>query len=166
MILLRRYAVVAASMVIVVAIGVTGAGKASASESPTYAYLCVQQSSTSLEYCALAQGSNAVDMTPLDLSYLTNWYYPTSGYGEISQANTNECMQLDNADGNIVREATCIGDAAEEWEPFGSYGQWRSKWDASLCLTFDLDAENLDAGGCGVGYTWYQDIFPVPTVGG
>jgi hypothetical protein len=36
--------------------------------------------------------------------------------GEIKQANTNLCMQLDHADGDIVRGAPCSNDLAEQWE--------------------------------------------------
>jgi hypothetical protein len=34
----------------------------------------------------------------------------------IKQANVNLCMQLDHADGDIVKGAACINDAAEQWK--------------------------------------------------
>jgi hypothetical protein len=79
-------------------------GAASATQSSKY-YLCT----TTQQLCAYARGSgNQVKMVPkASVSGLTNWYFPTNGYGVIQQANTTECMQLDHAAGNIVIESGC-----------------------------------------------------------
>jgi hypothetical protein len=54
-------------------------------------------------------------------SNTTNWVYPGMNsdgvfQGEIKQANTTLCLQLDHTDGDIVREAPCNDDLAEQWD--------------------------------------------------
>lgn len=81
----------------------------------TWTHLCVDDLLT--PYCALANGNGNQILMQLPASYTTNWTYPNidGTTGAIKQANVNLCMQLDHADGDIVRGAPCVGDFAEYW---------------------------------------------------
>jgi hypothetical protein len=79
----------------------------------------------------------------------------SGGVGDIKQANVNLCMQL-NASDNSVRGATCVNDAAEEWESYSNQSTkraefisiWASEHGESLCLSFadDPNDENYSDG--------------------
>jgi hypothetical protein len=89
----------------------------------------------------------------------TNWYYPDAGQiGEIKQANTNLCMQVDADAGGIILEATCTGAPYQEWfgEPSGV--EFETQWNTTDCLTYDQSGDNLDIHGCSDGSdpVWYQ----------
>lgn len=87
--------------------------------------------------------------------------------------DTNECLQLDHADGNVVVWASCNNGAAEQWDSFlykgGSY-QLQSVWleddnspSASDCLAFDAAENELKADPCDTSTTtpnWYQGFYP------
>jgi hypothetical protein len=157
----RRFGAAAVSAVAVVAVGITGAATASAATSRAYP-LCVDEAETfqgrpvEQPVCAYARNSDAMTMQNVGGS-VTNWYYG-KGYGEIKQANTDLCMQLDNSGGNIVIEAKCSSAKPpyQEWAPNGS-DQIRSKWGkTALCLTYDKDQGILKVGGCSLTNAWYQ----------
>jgi hypothetical protein len=160
----RRFAALGASLMAAAAIGVMGAGTASAST--TAAHLCVEFGGYDITDCAYAQGPKRTLMSPLQTTKsMTNWYYPTSGYGQFRQANTDVCMQLDAADGNIVIEATCRKasgttkvPAYQLWEPVATSDkggfEYRSEWNTTVCLTRDVSKFGsmttiyLDDRGC------------------
>jgi hypothetical protein len=89
----------------------------------------------------------------------TNWVYTdvNRGYGQIRQAGTQLCMQLDSAAGNVVIESGCNKSATyQEWAFLSTaqFGwQFLSKWHpsgqpgAQLCLTYNQDQKNLHIGG-------------------
>lgn len=182
-----RFAVVGASVIVSVAIGVATAGMASASN--TTSNLCVPDGiavgSVAQEACAYAQGPKAVRMLPVPpTTSITNWYYPTGGYAQIRQAGTGLCLQLDHDAGNTVIEAACVTTASkpsyQEWEPIpmsveeGSVFvyDFRSGWEATsadLCLSYDEAAPGkgttsqhgtLDVTKCSSvpGELWYQNF--------
>jgi hypothetical protein len=108
----RRCAAVGPSVIAAAAVGVAAAGPASAAtQSAKPANLCVDVPivhGLSVDGCAYAQGPNRVLIQGLSgTKGMTNWFYPTSGFGQIRQADTDLCMQEDAAAGNVVIEATC-----------------------------------------------------------
>src|ERR1700743_3420402 len=121
---------IAAVAVGVLALGaVLTAGPASAA---SFTHLCIDSPSVA---CAQAEGSGAQVQMQAPFSSTTNWVYPTVDNGvagTIKQANTNLCMQLDAADGLIVREAACNGDMAENWfnraNPTTHRTEFESQW--------------------------------------
>jgi hypothetical protein len=66
-----------------------------------------------------------------DPSQRTAWHESNTASGQISTTG-NLCMQLNDAGGDVVREATCNGDLAEQWEnvydPQAKRTQFRSLW--------------------------------------
>ena len=167
--LFRRFAALAASTLTAVAvIGVAGAATASAS-TPEPDWMCLVDEATTPpgDYgtllCAYAQGSNPIAMT-VERTTTTNWYFPAGGHGEIYQANTNNCMQV-NASGQVI-EAQCNGDPDQEWnvdDDTGVTGYWQFQSESELanCLTFNADRADLVVGGCG-STDWYQHFYPIP----
>ncbi len=151
MTILRRFVVVIASVIAMVAVG---AGVASAGPaSSTYRYLCTEDPYPN--FCATAQGaSNYVVMGMT--SSITNWYYPTgSAYTTIRQADTTLCMQLDHADRNRIIEATCGTASYQKWD-LTSRSQFRSEYDPSVCLTTPETGGILYVGGCSTTGSWTQ----------
>lgn len=119
-------------------IGVTPANAASAT------HLCTITDQT---LCADVAGSEvAVEMHVPSVVHVT-WTYPNvaGAYGAIKEAGVNLCMQVDHADGDVVRAAPCVGDAAEIWiNEYDSYTHrtlFISQWalgaynDQNYCLT-------------------------------
>ncbi len=142
--------------------GLALASGGTAEASSTYAHLCLDSEFV----CAQAEGSGyVVDMEGDNGQDITNWYYPTSGYQEISQADTKLCMEVDAAGGDVVIEATCAGLASERWEriPVGTdvfgetYYILQSDWDPSLCLAYNEEYGWLVADTCN-GNDWYEDF--------
>ena len=153
---LRRIPVMAATGVVAVGtlVGVTGVGAASASTA-----LCVNDGSAG-NYCASAGPSQfGVDMSNL---YASNWSYPTTPYQNtwyrtnsntayIQEAGTNNCLQLDHGDYNVVKLTTCVGDDADEWvnyyNPNTHSTEFISYWSEAddgynyLCLSFDAGGD-------------------------
>jgi hypothetical protein len=119
--------------------GITGiAGTASAA---SWTYLCAVNPVMSGDTgCMLAHGIDHHITMETPRTGTTNWTYPnTNGAeGEIKQANTNLCIQVNASDSDYVRENTCVGDAAEEWINFynAEYKEtmFKSVWNQSLCL--------------------------------
>ena len=137
----RRIAAVAAAALAVSALtGVAESGSASAA---SYTFLCAVNPDfgTSAPACLLSNGNGARISAETARTGTTNWTYPNVNgeEGEIQQANTNLCMQVNASDSDYVRGATCVGDAAEEW--INSYNpeyhetMFISAWNTSLCLT-------------------------------
>ncbi len=151
-----RLAAVASAMLVAAATGIVCAGSASAST--TASKLCVIPSNNNqIINCAFSQNQgNKVEMLTLAGPYvntMTNWYYPTKTWGEIRQADTNLCMQLDNSLSNDIILATCSSSGAsyQEWYPSSlSNGDtvFQSMWDRNLCLNDDIYTGLLDAAPC------------------
>jgi hypothetical protein len=161
---MRRFLAVVAGVIAAAAFGVTGAGAASAATA--YRGACVQQSSPGIEACAIAEGSQRqVQMQVLGIQATTNWYFPISTRGEFKQANTDLCLQVDHAAGNVVIEATCTGASYQKWDADAN-GGFKSEWDpkANLCLTYNEKKGSLVVGGCSKSPVWYQDFFEVITL--
>jgi hypothetical protein len=153
---LRRIPVIAATGVMAVGtlIGVTGAGAASASTA-----LCVSDGSAG-NYCASAGSSQfGVEMSNI---YASNWSYPTTPYQNtwyrtgsntayIQEAGTNNCLQLDHGDYNVVKLTPCVGDDADEWVNYYNPNTHRTEfisfWSEAdngynyLCLSFDAGGD-------------------------
>jgi hypothetical protein len=77
----------------------------------------------------------------------------------------NDCLQLDHADYNVVKPATCVGDDAEKWinyyNPNTHSTEFISFWSENddgynyLCLSFDaagtvVPGANFSETGCPV----------------
>jgi Ricin-type beta-trefoil lectin domain-like len=171
--LFRRVVALAASTVTAVAVvGVVGTATASASTvEPDW--LCVYTPPTNnvpqAQICAYAQGSNPIAMTSPD-STTTNWYFPAGGHGEIYQANTNNCMQVDAGDAYKVIEAQCNGANYQEWNVDDDTGDtlywvFQSAYAPAECLSYNRDAADLYIGGCDGSTDWYQQFYPIPQSG-
>jgi hypothetical protein len=164
-------------------IGITG-GTASATPSSA---LCIDQSGVGA-YCAygLSTSQFGVIMSPY---YSTQWTYPKSPYqddyysvpantGYIQEGGT-DCLQLDEADYQVVRLTPCANDDADMWENWYNPTTGRTEfvsedyYDGSydLCLSFDesgSDVPNaniidfikadpcIPGGGSGGTSHWYQ----------
>lgn len=157
---LRRIPVMAAVGVMAVGtlIGVTGVGTAWASTA-----LCVDDGSAGA-YCASAGPSQfGVDMSNI---YASNWNYATTPYqdtyyttdsntAQIQEAGTNDCLQLDHADYNVVKLTTCSTDDADKWvnyyDPNTDRTEFISYWsevdDAYNYLCLSFDAAGTDVPG-------------------
>lgn len=117
-----RIAAIAAALTISVVqlIGISGARPAAADPN-VYHHLCTFSTSNGqgLHKCAYSRGAGiAVSMLNARRKGETNYYYPNFGdpKGQIHEANTNLCLQVNASDGYAVREADCgINDAAEQW---------------------------------------------------
>jgi hypothetical protein len=137
-----------------------GSAAFGATDTATQDSMCI---SWTTEVCAIANGSSAIEMVA-PASNTTNLYPLGAGLeGEIEQQNTTSCMQLDASGGYIVIMATCTGASYQEW--IGVYNntyagvQYESKWDTSLCLTYNANGSDLKVGGC--GNDWYQSFIGV-----
>ena len=120
---------VAATLMSVAAPNALAASAAPSSGQPDF--LCIFDPGNDY-LCAYAQGSKPVVMTGVRKT-TTNWYYPAGGSGEISQANSTNCMQVDASAGYTVIEAKCTGASYQEWnvvdDPRATgYYQWQSKY--------------------------------------
>jgi len=159
----RRVVAVAAALVTAGAIGVAAEGRALADETQ-YEWLCSYSSSAeTAPVCAYAQGSGAViGMYPNPAPGMTNWYWEpfSQGYGTIRQANTQNCMQLNHAAGDIVIQATCSTSQSEEWE-YGNAWQIRNEAYPSLCLTYNQSRQILDAVNCEANIPWFQQFYGI-----
>ena len=151
----RQAIVVAVASAIVAATGVIGVGTASAA---TPREFCVNNSLI----CAFPEGGNAVAMlqtNKLDPLWL---YNGVNHPGQIQQAATGLCMQLDHNAGNIIIEAACNKASYQEWNPYLLAGSvvYASVWDGSQCLTYNQDLSRLDTVDC-TG-AWYQNFPGAP----
>jgi hypothetical protein len=161
-----RFSAMAGSGVLVAGalIGITGVGTASAATQPTT--LCVDSSSQGDE-CIYASGYAEWGVTMIPEGGVsgdyTDWSYPsTNGIGAINLGG-EECLQVDQAAGYVVRYTNCSGDAAEEWENVYDSGAHRtlfvSVWGLDngldLCLSADYSNGNVMADNCVSG--WYQE---------
>jgi hypothetical protein len=163
MAVVSRLAAVAASVVAVAAIGVAGPAAASAVTVPTPGqvptYLCTASQPA---YCTYAEGAHPVAMKQAGSGiHLTTWLFQLSGYTLIKQTNTDLCLQLDHAANNAVIESTCNKAASyQEWERVRAsvYWQYRSKWDPSLCITYNGQG-HLRAGGCSNPPVWQKEFY-------
>jgi hypothetical protein len=127
-----RIAALAAGLVAVAGlIATSGVGTASADLSTTYKHLCTYADTL----CAQAEGpGQQVGTIGPHTPGWTNWYYPVSGYQPIIQADTDQCLEVDQEAGNTVIESGCDSTASyQEWKPYGSH-EYFSRYD-SLCLT-------------------------------
>ena len=137
--------------------GVVSAGPASASVNEE---ICV---STMHSVCAYAHGSNAVEMIT-QTGTTTNYWLNGANHppGQIQQADTSMCLQLDHAAGNIVIEAACNGASYQQWQASlsnsGGGLAFSSSWNASLCLTYNESKAILDVVTC--NGAWYQSFIP------
>jgi hypothetical protein len=116
-----RIAAIAAALTVSVAqlIGISGASPAAADPN-VYHHICSfsTPNGQGLHKCAYSRGAGiAVRMANAGGKGETNYYYPNRNTeGQIREANTNLCLQVNASDGNAVREADCgINDAAEKW---------------------------------------------------
>jgi hypothetical protein len=138
-------------------------GKASAvTLPPPPTYLCVVDTNNN-NLCAYAHGPNPVVMTGVQSS-TTNWYYPTGGSGDIAQANTTNCMQVDASAGYKVIEGACNGATYQLWNVVNDVGatgyyQFQSEYNKAECLTYNAVDADLIIGGCGKT-DWYQHFYP------
>jgi len=172
MLLMRKSLLIVSSVLAVAATGVMSAGPASATESSGSTSMCVYNSAAG-EYgefdCAWANGAGQpVGMYPIT-GNTTTWYVPVSGWGEIRQAGTNLCMQLNNSANNRIQEATCTGASYQKFSRH-YFSQntyvYNSEWGPYLCLTYNENNQILDMVTCpyhnGVfapGYApWYQQV--------
>jgi hypothetical protein len=154
----HRIAAVATGVLAAAAIGLTGAGPASASS--TAQDLCVPHP---VIFCADAptppfpQGLPVIEMNPPTAGVsVTNWFYPGSSFAQIRQADTQKCLQLDHAAANEVIEVACNPHHPnyQEWQAYDSPAtgsvEYRSGWDTSFsyCLTYNGTKAVLDAQKC------------------
>jgi hypothetical protein len=102
--------------------GLAGAAPASAA---TWTYLCVTAPDSAPEPGTQCIYSNGVGDYPVmtapdSVSDMTNWTYPNANadIGDIKQANTNLCLQVNAAAGGLVIGAECVNDSAEQWVNF------------------------------------------------
>jgi hypothetical protein len=173
----RRFSLVAGSVMAAAAIGLAGAGTASAST--TAAIRCIPDGislgnlGVEQGVCAYAQGqSMQIKMLPYPEGAnvsMTKWFYPTASgkYGQIRQASGPElCMQLNYDNGKaLVVESGCNKSepSYQMWKPEfiavpggATMVEYQSGWHTALnlCLTFDKQgpASNyqgvLDARTC------------------
>ena len=159
----RRTSATAAAGVLVLSVltGFAGANTASASTPPPpYSPLCVYRGDETI--CADANGlENPIAMlwsgdTSVDV---TNWYYPTPAgdVGQIKQAGTDNCMQLEHQDSSgevvdIVRLAPCeSGEAAEQWT--NSYDTYDGTDETQFISLWGLD--NYGSDYC---LTWEDNL--------
>ena len=148
----RIVAIVASGVLATTALGIQIGFSSVAKASQTGAqYLCVEGA---IDECAY--GASPVEIKPEN----TNWYYPYQGTGEIQQADTNRCMQVDHNDGNIILEATCTGAAYQEWTIESNGYQFQSRYNTADCLTYNQNGQDLDIVAC--GNYWYQ-VFEYPS---
>jgi len=170
MLLMRKsLLLIVSSVLAVAAMGVLSAGPASATESSGDTSMCVDNFAVGEFDCAWANGvGQPVGMYPLT-GNTTNWYIPVSGWGEIRQAGTNRCMQLNHSAGDVIQEETCSGASYQMFKRYyfstATY-IYISEWAPYLCLTYNQSHQILDMVTCpyhnGVfapGYApWYQRI--------
>lgn len=162
--------------------GVTTAGPASAA-APPWHHLCVDLGSGigsdpngSNDFCLVPLGLNEVIGAEETVQFgisatnLTNWSFQfpdgslspfiNGDTGMIKQANVNLCMQLDHADGDIVRGAACNNSAAEQWKDvYDAQGRrtwFESVWAANnehetKCLSWDTGGSDAFTDDCETG---------------
>jgi hypothetical protein len=111
-------AVAAGALALSTLTGFTGASTASAAAS--YTHLCVDDPASGPDCLYAAGEGNIVEVREpaLTAGSTTNWYYPNTdgSVGQIMQANTDLCLQLDASDFDYVIENDCsIDDSAEQW---------------------------------------------------
>jgi hypothetical protein len=119
--------------------------------------------------CAFPNGAGS----PVGMAVGQNFNWNSPGWGgwlfngldhtgQIQQATSSLCMQLDHAAGNLVIEATCNGASYQKWTAFlapdGYDWMFYSMWDMSQCLTYNADHSRLDTVGC--NGAWYQQFAP------
>lgn len=129
----------------------TGGTAAAPASAASYTHLCLQGQTTS--GCLIGLGAGKfVSLSGIEPGVaITNWIYPDSNgaMGQIQQANTDLCLQDDavGTDGvtNVVREAACNGDEAEQWENAYNTGAKSTEF-ISLYVLYDetQGAEGLD----------------------
>lgn len=148
-----------AATAIMAATAIVGVADADTAKAASWTNLCV----FSVDECAYANGSNAIETKP-QFSSSTNWSYPAPGNSapeEIVQAKTDLCMQVDHDGGNIVIEATCTGASYQLWYNIGDgpANVFTSDWDpsADLCLSYDFSGEILKVDPCII--SWYQNFY-------
>jgi hypothetical protein len=141
----RRIAAVGASAIATVVLAAASASAATVSSKPVN--LCVSDNTDHVQVCAYAVASGVVKVLPVPPTKgMTNWYYPTSGFTTIKQANTNRCLQVDHDAVNEVIQATCATAPYQQWKPVvlvNGQVEFQSKWvdpahpSVALCLTYD-----------------------------
>jgi hypothetical protein len=162
MLMRRRAAALAASTAALAAVTLVSAGPASADATP-YG-LCNPTVSIFGQLCAYAQGYQVNDQVSLSydnpMESGTEWYYPSSGYGQISDdTNPKLCMEWDAADHNAVLTEPCDGKASEEWEAYvissssGLVLGFQNEYHPNgyMCLNADTGSGQVDAISCGSG---------------
>ena len=152
----RRATAVAVAAGAIAATGVIGAGTASAA---TPREFCVNNTSI----CAFPNGGSAVVMQEDSQGPNPLWLFNGADHsGQIQQAGTGLCMQLDANAGYLVIEAACNGASYQKWDPYLFNGSivYASEWDETQCLTYNREHNRLDTVLC-TG-AWYQN-FPGTT---
>jgi hypothetical protein len=163
---LRSIIPLAAAAVMALSAAVIGAHPAAAA-SP--APLCLAYQPTPGYYvCATPNGSSPVAMDKFHppFGYDPPWnfwlYNGLDHTGQIQEANTSLCMQLDHNAGNTVIEAKCNGASYQKWTAFlspdGYNWMFYSMWDMNQCLTYNEDHGYLDTVAC--NGAWYQSFSP------
>lgn len=160
----RRLAMAAAALTTAAAIGVISPGRASAA---SWYHMCVENPAGAY-YCAYAQGSGYV--VGMYQPYagetdMTNWY--VNGNGEIQQANTDLCMEINHDGGNVIREAPCEAVPYQQWTDWYNGRNWfESAWvygGANYNLTYNQDNSDLDVIPFNPqGIPWYE-LFELTT---
>jgi hypothetical protein len=148
---------VAATGVLSAATGVLSARPASAAPASAATYyetwMCVDNSAVTELDCAWANGvGQPVGMYP-ETANTTNWAQPGSTWGEIWQAGTNRCMQLNHNAGNEIQEETCTGATAQEFKSYyysSNTYVYISKYAPTtyLCLAYNESHQILDMVTC------------------
>jgi hypothetical protein len=163
-----RIAAFAAAIALAAGSGVATVGVGTASAATNETFFCVTDLS-SVTWCAVADGSNAIQMKQgIIPGTTTNWIWQSPNvWAPIQQAATApaKCMQVDHDAGNIVIMANCVSPAPsyQQWfniAPTGAnYVQFESGYGSSAeCLTYNASGHDLKIGGCGAD--WYQDFNP------
>jgi hypothetical protein len=163
---LRSIIPFAAAAVMAISTAVIGAGAAAAA---TPSGLCVPGN---YDACAVPEGSSPVrmclwegwiKMQGLCTGSAEFWLYNGLNHtGQIQEAGTSSCMQLDHDAGNLVIEARCNGASYQKWTAFlapnGVDWMFYSMWDMNQCLTYNEDHQYLDTVAC--NGAWYQSFIP------
>ena len=126
--------------------------------------LCVD-SSTEGNECMLGDVGIQDDPAELSTTYegdIMQFVYPNvEGTTGAIKTLDGECLQLDEAAGDEVRVAACVGDTAEEWlnlyDATNGRTTFDSVYDPNLCLSADYDGGIIKADSCENGISWYQE---------
>jgi hypothetical protein len=157
MIASRRFAGMAVSILAAATlIGIGGAGTASASTvGPghlcTNYYVSSVNGNNSYYGPGCAYGTSPISFVAEGYPGNTNWYMSNSGYGNIKQANTNLCMELDADAGYTVVKATCGSATYMQWEWYGSeiISEWATTVNEEyMCLTLNDAGNDFDVIPC------------------